>query len=418
MRGMRRAGLTLTGVLSAAVLLAGCAAGGDAEPQETEAGADDVIAEMEPVTLRASVPFPDSGTPGTLLKTWTEEVEERTDGKVTFELFFSAALIPGAESFSGLASGLADVGFFAASNQPNELPLANWLGKLTVPVTNLGYPMANLAGYPASVGAYMTAEPVIEELRSQNIEPLLYMYSSPFTMVCNEPVATADDAEGKTIRTGGEPWVSEVTALGMTNIFLPTPELYEALQRGVIDCAYLAADNVATLGVTEVTKATALVDGGASSGAQIGFNKDSWDALPPEVQQIMREAAGPAQAAFMRDTFRVYQAMVEAGQAANHTFTETEQLNEVIHEQREGMLKELLASPTPGIDDPEGIHDEYTAYVEEWVDFVESELEVDAVDPATASVDELMETYLSGGEDIDWEAYGERFEEFLSNLNR
>ncbi len=414
MRGIRKAGIAL-GMIGAAVLLSSCAAGGSAAPADSDS-AGDVIAEMDPITLRASVPFPDNGTPGTLLKTWTEEVEERTDGKVTFELYFSASLIPGAESFSGLASGLADVGFFAASNQPNELPLANWLGQLTVPVTNLGYPMANLAGFPASVGAYMTAEPVIEELRSQNIEPLLYMYSSPFTMVCNEPVVTPDDAAGKTIRTGGEPWVSEVEALGMTNVFLPTPELYEALQRGVIDCAYLAADNIATLGVTEVTKATALVDGGASSGAQIGFNKDSWDALPPEVQQIMREAAGPAQAAFMRDTFRVYQAAVEAGQAANHTFTETEQLNAVIHEQREGLLKELLASPTPGIDDPEGIHDEYTAYVEEWVDFVESELEINAVDPATAGVDELIEVYLSGGDDIDWDAYAEQFEKFLAEL--
>ncbi|WP_173922433.1 TRAP transporter substrate-binding protein DctP [Agromyces sp. Marseille-P2726] len=414
MRGIRRAGFAL-GMICAAVLMSSCASGGSAAPVDADS-AGDVIAEMDPITLRASVPFPETGTPGTLLATWTEEVEKRTDGKVTFELYHNASLIPGAESFSGLASGLADVGFFAASNQPNELPLANWLNQLTVPMTNLGYPMANLAGYPASVGAYMTSEPILEEIRSQNIEPLLYMYSSPFIMVCAEPVATPEDATGKTIRTGGEPWVSEVEALGMTNVFLPTPELYEALQRGVIDCAYLAADNVATLGVTEVTTATGLVDGGASSGAQIGFNKDSWDALPAEVQQIMRESAGVAHAAFMRDTFRVYQAAIEAGQAANHTFTPTEELNAVIHEQRGGMLKELLASPTSGIDDPEGIKDQYEAYVTEWVDFVESELKIDAVDPATASVDQLIEVYSAGGDDIDWDTYAEQFEKFLAEL--
>ncbi|MDR5699129.1 TRAP transporter substrate-binding protein DctP [Agromyces aerolatus] len=372
---------------------------------------------MEPITLRASVPFPAGGTPGTLLATWTDEVEKRTDGKVTFELYHDATLIPGAESFSGLASGLADVGFFAASNQPSELPLANWLGQLTVPVTNLGYPMANLAGFPASVGAYATAEPIVEELRGHNIEPMLYMYSSPFMMVCTDPVVTPEDTQGKTIRTGGEPWVSEVEALGMTNVFLPTPELYEALQRGVINCAYLAADNVATLGVTEVTTATALVDGGASSGAQIGFNKDSWDALPSEVQQIMRESAGIAQAAFMEDTFRVYQAAVEAGQAAGHTFTPTEQLNAVIHEQREGLLQELLSSPPAGIDDAEGIRDQYEAYVDEWVAFVESELGIEIVDPATATPEQLIEVYLAGGEDIDWGAYAEQFEAFLTELD-
>lgn len=415
MRGIRKAGFAL-GMLGVAVMISSCAAGGgNAAP---ESGDGDALESMEPVTLRASVPFPAGGTPGTLLATWTDEVEKRTDGKVTFELYHDATLIPGAESFSGLASGLADVGFFAASNQPNELPLSNWLGRLTVPMTNLGYPMANLAGFGASVGAYATAEPVVEELRAQNIEPMLYMYSSPFMMVCSDPVVTPEDTQGKTIRTGGEPWVSEVEALGMTNVFLPTPELYEALQRGVIDCAYLAADNVATLGVTEVTTATALVDGGASSGAQIGFNKDSWDALPSEVQQIMRESAGIAQSAFMEDTFRVYQAAVEAGQAANHTFTPTEELNAVIHEQREGLLKELLASPPAGIDDPEGIRDQYAAYVDEWVEFVETDLGVDSVDPATATPEELIEIYLAGGEDIDWDAYAEHFEEFIAGLDQ
>lgn len=410
MRRTRAAGGRVASLLGVAVLLAGCAAGGADESGGT-------LEAMDPITLRASVPFPASGTPGTLLATWTEEVEKRTNGKVTFELFHDASLIPGAEAFSGLASGLADVGFFAASNQPNELPLANWLGQLTVPMTNLGYPTANLAGFPASVGAYATAEPVVEELRSQNIEPLLYMYSSPFMMVCDEPVVTPEDAKGKTIRTGGEPWESEVGALGMTNIFLPTPELYEALQRGVVDCAYLAADNVATLGVTEVTKATALVDGGASSGAQIGFNKDSWDSLPSEVRQIMREAAGPAQAEFMRDTFRVYQEAVEAGQAEGHEFTPTKELNAVIHKQREEMLKDLLASPPSGIDDPEGIKEQYAAYAEEWVDFVEKDLGVATVDPATATVDQLVEAYTAGGEDVDWKAYAERFEKFLAQLD-
>lgn len=416
MSSIKKSALGLAGMIGAAVLIAGCAAGGETPAEPSESDSADVIAEMDPITLRASLPFPDTGTPATLITTWADEVEERTDGKVTFELFFNATLIPGAESFSGLASGLADVGFFAASNQPNELPLANWLGRLTTPVTTLGYPMANLAGFPASVGAYMTAEPIVEELRAQNIEPMLYMYSSPFIMICNEPVETPEDTAGKTIRTGGEPWVSEVEALGMTNIFLPTPELYEALQRGVIDCAFLAADNIATLGVAEVTTSTALVDGGASSGAQFGFNKDSWDALSPEVQQIMRESAGVAQAQFMHDTFGSYQGAIEMAQDSGHTFTPTEEINAVIHEQREGLLKDLLASPPAGIDDPDGILKDYEAYVDEWVAYVENDLGIDSIDPATATVDELLAAYADGGDSVDWDAYAGQFEQFLSEL--
>lgn len=151
----------------------------------------------------------------------------------------------------------------------------------------------------------------------------------------------------------------------MTNVFLPPAELYEALQRGVIDIAYLAADNIATLGVTEVTGATMLVDGGASTGAQIAFNKDSWDELPEDAQQILREVAGVAQAAFIADTFRVCQEAVEAGRAEGHEFPPIEGLNAVIHEQREGLLKDLLASPPEGIDDPEATEAVYEADMDE-----------------------------------------------------
>jgi hypothetical protein len=87
----------------------------------------------------------------------------------------------------------------------------------------------------------------------------------------------------------------------------------------------------------------------------------------------------------------VYKAAVGAGQQADHTFTPTEKLNAVIREQRGGMVQDLLASPAKGIEDPAGILDHYAAYVEDRVGFVESDLGVDEVDPATASVDELIE---------------------------
>jgi hypothetical protein len=50
------------------------------------------------------------------------------------------------------------------------------------------------------------------------------------------------------------------------------------------------------------------------------------------------------------------------------------------------------------------------------VTFVEGDLGVDSIDPATASVDQLLEAYSAGGDDVDWDAYAERFEAYLSEL--
>lgn len=175
--------------------------------------------------------------------------------------------------------------------------------------------MANLAGVPATVKIFSEAEPVVDELRSQNIEPLLHMYSMFNPMICNGPVSTPEQAVGKIVRTGGVPWMAETEKLGMTHAFLPTTELYEALQRGVIDCGVLSANTIFESGLTEVTTATMLADWGPSAGSQIGFNKDSWDALPPEAPQIMHEAT-------------------DAAQEASHEFPNVDALNEVIHMHR------------------------------------------------------------------------------------
>jgi TRAP-type C4-dicarboxylate transport system substrate-binding protein len=399
-------------------LLAACG-GGDGDSGgggDTGSSGGDALADLEPMTLRASVPFPSTGTPGQMLTAFAEDVDERTDGKVTIEPYFDATLVPAAESFSGLSSGLTDIGFFAASNQPNELPVSNWVLQLAPSATNVGFPVNNLAGEPATAAIFNNTEAVRAELEQNNIVPLMQMSSGPFSMLCDEPVATPDEAAGKTIRTGGEPWVTEVGALGMTNVFMPPAELYEALQRGVVNCAYLAADNIAVLGLEEVAQALMLVDGGFSAGAQIAFNKDVWDALPDELKTIMQDSAAVGMAAFEKGNSEIYKLAVEVCQEAGLEFPEVEELNAVIHESREGKLEELLANPVEGIDDPQAISDQYVAYVEEWVEFVESDLGVESIDPGEATVDELVEAYTAGGDSIDWDAYSEQFATFLKDL--
>jgi TRAP-type C4-dicarboxylate transport system substrate-binding protein len=174
-------------------------------------------------------------------------------------------------------------------------------------------------------------------------------------MICDEPVSTPEEAV-KTIRAGGELWKSEIEALGMTNVFMPPAEMYEAMQRGVVSCVMLAADNIAVFGLEEVTNGLMLVDAGASAGAQAGFNKDVWDGLPAEVQAIMQDAAAAAMSAFLEHAFDVFKEVIEKMQEAEPEFPNVDALNEVIHEQREGKREQLLGNPPDGIENPQNIH--------------------------------------------------------------
>ena len=115
----------------------------------------------------------------------------------------------------------------------------------------------------------------------------------------NHPMVTTDDFEGRQIRTHSASMSDFIRGMGGEPVELSVGEIYTALQIGTVD----AVVTTLLLGVTgslyEVSDHIA--------GPVIGFgytnnviNKDVWDGIPPDLQQIIVEEAAKSELEALR----------------------------------------------------------------------------------------------------------------------
>ncbi len=77
---------------------------------------------------------------------------------------------------------------------------------------------------------------------------------------------------------------------------MPVPELPTALQKGVIDAAFIPWEIIPPLKIQEQTEYQIEGAGKARFGTsvfQVSMNKDRWEGLPEDIQKAFRDASGP-----------------------------------------------------------------------------------------------------------------------------
>lgn len=246
-RSKSKSMVVLAAASSLALVLAGCTDGGDGGG--TGGGS---LADMEPVVLTLSDPTPPSG-PGWLgSQAFMEYITEQTDGKVTFETYYGGSLIPATETLAGVGSGLADVGFLANTWNPEDLPISNLFNRGGGSQNDVSFPLGYFQGYLAAQDFSVNNELLQAEYEENNVHLLSMVGSLNYNLLCTSEISTPAQAEGKRVRVGGATWGAEVEALGASQTFLDVTEMYEGLQRGVVDCVSLQAQSYVDYSLWEV----------------------------------------------------------------------------------------------------------------------------------------------------------------------
>src|SRR5690606_31004763 len=71
-------------------------------------------------------------------------------------------------------------------------------------------------------------------------------------LACAEPLTTLEDLKGKQIRVGPQAQFGQIEALGATPVAVAFADLYESLQRGIVDCM--------TIGLTTMVGIPGMID--------------------------------------------------------------------------------------------------------------------------------------------------------------
>jgi TRAP-type C4-dicarboxylate transport system substrate-binding protein len=228
--------------------------------------------------LNYSVFFPAPHKNAVLATEWAKEIEKRTGGKVQITVFPGGTLTPADKCYDGVVKGLSDIGFSVLAYTRGKFPLTE--------VVDL--PLGSKSGLASTrlINEYY------KKFKPKELDEVKVMYlhgHGPGILHTKAAVNTLEDIKGKKVRCTGMA-AKIVGALGATPVAMPMGETYDALSRGVVDGSMAPFEALQGWKWGEVVKFTTEDWGAAySSGMFVVMNKDKWNALPPDVQQIIEK---------------------------------------------------------------------------------------------------------------------------------
>ncbi|MEL7564358.1 MAG: TRAP transporter substrate-binding protein DctP [Dehalobacterium sp.] len=223
MKKMRIYGLLVI-LCMALFMLAGC--GGSSE-QSAESEGGESSAEVVEFTLHHQDP-PDDMI-GVGLETWARLVEEKTEGHVKITVYPSGTLGPGPKGLELAKDGVADIAWGAIGLYSGRFPHSELL---SLPMLGLD------SGAQSSMIAwrlYESSPEIQKEWEDPNIK-LINLYGSGYVPIgVNKEVKTVADFKGLKIRTIAGGPADLLAMIGASPIVTPPGEVYQQVERGVMD---------------------------------------------------------------------------------------------------------------------------------------------------------------------------------------
>ncbi|MBI4637035.1 MAG: C4-dicarboxylate TRAP transporter substrate-binding protein [Candidatus Rokubacteria bacterium] len=228
-------------------------------------------------------------TPGSAVDQWfADEVAKRTANEVQVKIFWSEALGKAKENLQLVKSGAIDMAAMSPAYFPSDLPFFTAPNSLPMAMDNIRQAGIIMRTLMEKVPAYA------EEAKTNNLKPLFFHHLNPYLLVCKEPVRALADLKGKKIRTWGEDMPRLMQAAGGTGVTIFLPEIYENLQRGVVNCAPFSVDLIQTYKIYEVAKYVTEVVAWEGPSWGVWINLDRWNKLPDKHKQTMLAVADEA----------------------------------------------------------------------------------------------------------------------------
>jgi TRAP-type transport system periplasmic protein len=244
-----------------------------------------VVAQEYPsLRLRSAQVLVSAGIASEAHQWWADEIRKRTNGRVTIQTFWAGSLVAPRDIPAAVAGGAVDIGHVASTYDPARTRL--WM-TLDLPFNVRDHYCAMEAGRRVS----LENEHLAAELRRNNMVPVVGYNSGFQQFISKDAIKTFADLKGRRLRSYGGARVPFLERLGVTPVFMPFGEIYEAVDRGVLDgSADIAIYLYSAFKLHEVAKHMLVTDSGAAIAAPLAvFNRARWERLPKNLQDLILE---------------------------------------------------------------------------------------------------------------------------------
>lgn len=183
---------------------------------------------------------------------------------------------------------VADIAVVGISYVPEKLPISTMME------------LPNL--YQNPFGGYETIRRVAQgelndaEFKPAGIKPLWSIVTPQYQLLLTrkDPIIDIADLKGVKARVAGATAELVASAIGLTPVRMPAPDLYVALERGTLDAAIYSLSVLQSYKLEEVTNSY-------TSNATLGgisfiafMNEDVWNGLTEAQQKVVMEASDAA----------------------------------------------------------------------------------------------------------------------------
>lgn len=226
---------------------------------------------------------------------FAQYIEDYSGGKLTVEIMWANAAATLVDMADKVEAGFVHVGSFGPYYHPDEFPISGVLGGiLTAPAMGASPVAGFLVSQAASLEVSFLPEYYNEVTRRDALVPLAPgLLSFPNTVMCKG--AAGSDAAGIVNRQIGATTTGqaiELAALGARPVSAPIMEIYQQVDRGVMDCMAGSVGLMSVLGLIELSDYWTFDPGASFSSVPSAyvFSKRTWDDLPLAARQVIFDA--------------------------------------------------------------------------------------------------------------------------------
>ena len=212
-----------------------------------------------------------------------KRIATASNGKLLIKEYGSGSLFGAKDGFKGVRTGVGEWGVCYPTYEGRGMPLSRVWEQPFVTPTN---PMV-----ATRIAQELASTYFVPEFRKQGVAWGNHVAFQPADILSKKPIRRIEDLQG--LKVGAQGMSPEVAkALGVALVNLPYPELYTALQQGVIDAVFWVDAGFIPFKLHEVAKFhTAL--GLTGGGAWTCYNAEAVAKLPPDLQQLYLRGLEP-----------------------------------------------------------------------------------------------------------------------------
>lgn len=293
-------------VLICAAMVVALAAGcGASESTGTPTGSDDAGQAAKPdkvYTITVTQHDPEASSTGEFLNNWAAEIEEKSGNAIDVVVHHGGTIAGPKDSIDAVLNGTVDVAWGNQAFYTGQFPVTS---VFTIPGLDIE---SATQGSEALWNFYNNYDYMDAEYSDYHVLFLHVNCSSPISTT-DKKIETVEDLKGMKLRGNSGPPVDFITLIGGSAEACAIGDLYSNLDKGVYDGCITDWHAIEAFKLYETIDYILDVNVGCSTYFLL-MNKDSYEALPADLQKIVDEVS--ADSAKYTETWDVCEDRVRA----------------------------------------------------------------------------------------------------------